>query len=246
MKLNSVIAARSDKTVYRDGDRRVKVFGADYSKQDVLNEALNQARVEETGLNVPRILEVTMVNGKWAIVTEFIEGQTLSKLMAENPERMGEYIDLLVDIQLQIHAKVCPLLGRLKDKLNRKIMFTDLDATSRYDLHIRLEAMPKHNKVCHGDFHPANIIIAENGTPYIIDWSHAAQGNASADAAITYINLKLSGNEQDAQMYLDTFCEKSGIPKENVRKWIPIAAAAQSLTATEQDKATLLSWANEE
>ncbi len=246
MKLNSIIAARNDKTVYRDGDRRVKVFSAEYSKQDVLNEALNQARVEETGLNVPQILEVTMVDGKWAIVTEFIEGQTLSKLMAENPDKKDEYIELLVDLQLQIHSKTCPLLGRFKDKLSRKIMFTDLDATTRYDLHIRLEAMPKHNKVCHGDFHPANVIIAQDGTPYIIDWSHAAQGNASADAAITYINLKLSGNTEDASKYLELFCEKSGITEENIRKWIPIAAAAQSLTATEQDKTTLLSWANEE
>ena len=246
MKLNSIIAARNDKTVYRDGNRRVKVFSAEYSKQDVLNEALNQARVEETGLNVPQILEVTMIDGKWAIVTQFIEGQTLSKLMAENPDKKDEYIEFLVDLQLQIHSKTCPLLGRFKDKLSRKIMFTDLDATTRYDLHTRLEAMPKHNKVCHGDFHPANVIIADDGAPYIIDWSHAAQGNSSADAAITYINLKVSGNTEDAAKYLEIFCEKSGIPEENIRKWLPIAAAAQSLTATDQDKATLLSWANEE
>ena len=38
--------------------------------------------------------------------------------------------------------------------------------------------MPKHNKVCHGDFNPSNVIIAEDGPPYILDWSHATQGNA--------------------------------------------------------------------
>ena len=58
MKLDKVIAERATKTVYRDGDRVVKVFNEDYSKADVLNEALNHARVEETGLCIPKILEI--------------------------------------------------------------------------------------------------------------------------------------------------------------------------------------------
>ena len=53
MKLDKVIAVRTNKTVYRDGHLAIKVFDSDYSKADVLNEALNQARVEETALNVP-------------------------------------------------------------------------------------------------------------------------------------------------------------------------------------------------
>ena len=72
MNLDRVIAVRNNKTIYRDGDRCIKVFNSEYSKADVLNEALNQARIEETGLNIPRVLEVTMIEGKWAIVTEFI------------------------------------------------------------------------------------------------------------------------------------------------------------------------------
>ncbi|MBO5360807.1 MAG: phosphotransferase, partial [Clostridia bacterium] len=185
MKLDRVIAVRNNKTIYRDGDKCVKVFDTDYSKADVLNEALNQARIEEIGLNIPKIIEVTMVEGKWAIVSEFIKGKTLQQLMDEDAEKKDEYIELLVDLQLQVHSKVCPLLNKLKDKMNRKISASELDATTRYDLHTRLEGMPKHNKVCHGDFNPSNIIIAEDGTAYILDWSHATQGNASADAART-------------------------------------------------------------
>ena len=70
MNLDRVIALRNKKTIYRDGDKCIKVFDAEYSKADVLNEALNQARIEETGLNIPRVLEVTTVEGKWAIVSE--------------------------------------------------------------------------------------------------------------------------------------------------------------------------------
>jgi RIO-like serine/threonine protein kinase len=244
MKLDRVIAVRNNKTIYRDGDKCVKVFDADYSKADVLNEALNQARIEETGLNIPKIVEVTMVEGKWAIVSEFIKGKTLQQLMDEDAEKKDEYIELLVDLQLDVHSKVCPLLNKLKDKMNRKIGASELDATTRYDLHTRLEGMPKHNKVCHGDFNPSNIIITEDGTAYILDWSHATQGNASADAARTYLLFWLNGDIEGAKKYLDLFCEKSKTEKQYVQKWMPIVAASQSVKGNEKEREFLLSWVN--
>ena len=244
MKLDRVIAVRNNKTIYRDGDKCVKVFDADYSKADVLNEALNQARIEETGLNIPKIVEVTMVEGKWAIVSEFIKGKTLQQLMDEDAEKKDEHIELLVDLQLDVHSKVCPLLNKLKDKMNRKIGASELDATTRYDLHTRLEGMPKHNKVCHGDFNPSNIIITEDGTAYILDWSHATQGNASADAARTYLLFWLNGDIEGAKKYLDLFCEKSKTEKQYVQKWMPIVAASQSVKGNEKEREFLLSWVN--
>ena len=167
MKLDTIIAVRKNKTIYRDGDQCIKVFDEHFSKEDVLNEALNQARIEGTGLNIPKVLGVNMIDGKWAIVSEFIEGKTLAQLIEEDPDNKDDYLSLLVDLQLEMHSKTCAHLNKLKDKMNRKISESTLDATTRYELHTRLEGMPKHNKVCHGDFNPSNIIIAENGTPYI-------------------------------------------------------------------------------
>ena len=244
MNLDRIIAVRNNKTVYRDGDRCLKVFNEDYSKADVLNEALNQARVEETGLHIPKILEVTVIDGKWTIVTEFIKGKTLSDLMKENPDKKEEYLKLFVDLQLEMHSKTCPLLNKLKDKMNRKISETDLSATVRYDLHTRLEAMPKHNKLCHGDFNPSNIIIAEDGTPYILDWSHATQGNASADAARTYLLFWLNGDISGADEYLKLFCDKSNTAKQYVQKWMPIVAASQSVKGNAAEREFLHSWIN--
>ena len=242
MKLERVIAVRNNKTIYRDGDRCVKVFDEHYSKADVLNEALNQARIEETGLNIPKILEVTMVDGKWAIVSDYIKGKTLAQLMEEDPENKDAYIEKLVDLQLEVHSKKSPLLNKLKDKMNRKISSADLDATTRYELHTRLEGMPKHTKVCHGDFNPSNIIIAEDGKAYILDWSHATQGNASADAARTYLLFHLSGDVSGAKTYLELFCKKSDTAKQYVQKWMPIVAASQSVKGNSDEREFLLSW----
>ena len=244
MKLDRVIAVRNNKTIYRDGDVCVKVFNDDYSKADVLNEALNQARIEETGLNIPRVVEVVKLDGKWAIILEYIEGKSLEQLMAEDEDKKNEYLELLVDLQLEVQSKTCPLLNKLKDKMNRKISQSELEATTKYDLHTRLEGMPKHNKVCHGDFNPSNIIIAEDGTPYILDWSHATQGNASADAARTYLLFWLSGDINGAKEYLELFCKKSNTAMQYVQKWMPIVAASQSVKGNEKEREFLLSWAN--
>lgn len=244
MKLDNIISVRTNKTVYRDGDRCIKVFSEEFSKADVLNEALNQARIEDTGLNIPKILEITMIDRKWAIVTEFIEGKTLAALIEEHPEKKEEYLSLLVDIQMLVHSKTSPLLSKLKDKMNRKISMSSFDATTRYELHTRLEGMPKHNKVCHGDFNPSNIIINKDGRPFIIDWAHATQGNASADVARTYLLFKLAGDDEGAELYLNLFCKKSDTAKQYVQKWMPIVAASQSVKGNEHERELLSSWVN--
>lgn len=242
MNLDRIIAVRTNKTVYRDGEYCVKVFDDDFSKVDVLNEALNQARVEETGLNVPKIVEVTKIDGKWAIVSEYVPGKTLARLMGENPDKKDEYLEKFVDWQIEVQSKKCPLLTKLRDKMNRKIDLTNLDESIKYELHTRLEGMPKHNKLCHGDFNPSNIIVKEDGTPYFIDWSHATQGNASADVARTYMLFWLAGDIEGAEKYLDLFCQKSGTDKRYVQKWMPIVAASQSVKGHEKEREFLMSW----
>ncbi len=244
MNPEHVLALRTAKTIYRDGDAAVKLFDSCYSKADILSEALNLARIEETGLPVPRVREVTKINGRWAIITDFIDGCTLQSLMKAHPERTEDYLARFVDIQLAMHQKTCPMLTKLKDKMNQKISRADLDATCRYELHTRLESMPRHNKVCHGDFHPSNIMITDSGAAYILDWSHATQGNASADAARTYLRFCLEGNPMLAASYLKLFCKKSDTARQYVEAWMPIVAASQSVKGHPEEREFLLSWAN--
>lgn len=244
IQADKVIAVRTNKTIYREGDKAIKVFDEDYSKTDVLNEALNQARAEETGLNVPKVLEVMKTEGKWAIVSEFIEGKTLEQLITENPDKKDEYLEAFVNLQMEVHSKEAPLLNKLKDKMNRKISETGLDATTRYELHTRLESMPKHKKVCHGDFYPSNIIMTKDNVPYILDWAHVTQGNASADVARAYLLFWLHGEIDMAEKYLNLFCKKSDTAKQYIQKWIPIVAASQLVKGKAEEREFLYNWIN--
>ncbi len=244
MKLDNIIAKRTHKTIYRDGDLAIKVFDESYSKADILNEALNLAKVENTGLQTPGVKEVGMFDGKWGIVTTFQEGKTLEELMEENPDKFDEYLEKFVEIQMEIHEKSAPMLNKLKDKMAMKIASCGLDATIRYELDSRLAGMPKHTKLCHGDFTPSNVVIKEDGTAFILDWAHATQGNASADVARTYLRFSLKGMTEVADKYLDLFCKKSDTAKQYVQKWLPIVAASQLVKKNDNEKDFLLEWAN--
>ena len=242
MQVDKILAERPHKRIYKSGNFVVKEFDSDFSKSDILNEALNQARVEETGLRIPQLEEVTKIDGKWAIIVDYIEGKTLAQIMKEDRANLEMYMEKFVDIQLEVLSKRAPLLNKIKDKMNRKISETNLDATTRYELHTRLEGMPTHNKVCHGDFNPSNIIITPAGDYYVLDWSHATQGNGSADAARTYLLFSLDGDTEAAEMYMNMFCKKSDTAKQYVQQWLPIVAASQSVKGNENEREFLLKW----
>ena len=242
--LNKPIAERKTKTVYKDGDKTIKLFIENYSKAAILNEALIQSRVEEnTDLKISRLIEVTKIENRWALVTEYVEGTPLDVLMEQHPEKLDKYLELFVDIQLEILSKRVPLLSRIKDKYKRKLeQATNLDENVKYELSQRLQGMKNHEKLCHGDFNPSNIIIKENGDYYIIDWAHATQGNASADVAKTFLIFSMEGKTDLAEKYLDLFSKKSAIEKSHIQRWIPIVAAVQMAKGKEEEQEFLKKW----
>lgn len=241
MDLTNLIATGTSAKVYKDGDTAVKVYDASVPKTDVLLEALNTARVEETGLPMATVTGISMVDGKWATTMNYIGGKTLAQAIEENPEKKEEYLNMMVDLQLEIHSKRSPLLNKLKDKLKGQIQsLTVLDDIKKYELLTRLDGMPKHVKVCHGDFEPRNIVLKDDKL-YALDWIHASQGNASADVARTYLLLALY-DIKTADMYMNIYCKKSNTAKRYVQNWLPIVAAAQLTKNKPEEKELLMKW----
>ena len=243
-KLNNEIVKRATKSVYKEDGKTIKLFIENYSTADILNEAVNQVRVQEsTDLYMPKLIAVTKIGNRWALVSEHIEGTPLDVLMEQHPEKFDEYLELFVKIQLDILSKKVPLLNRMKEKFKRKINeATNINDNIRYELLQRLEGMKDHTKLCHGDFNPSNIIINEKGEYFVIDWSHAAQGNASADVARTYLLFSIQGKAELAEKYLNLFAERSGIAKNYIQRWIPIVAATQLSKGKPEEQEFLSKW----
>ena len=105
MKLDQILAKLANKTIYRYEDTVIKVFEQNHPKSLILNEALNQSRVEETGLRIPNILAVGNIDDCWSITMNYIPGKTLHQLIEESPEKSEEYLEMFVDLQIEMHSK---------------------------------------------------------------------------------------------------------------------------------------------
>lgn len=245
MKLEHFIASKPEYEIYKEEGMAIKVYKTPALKEKCLYAALTQARVETTLVNsfvkMPAIREVSLIDGRWAITMDWIEGKTMGQLIKEDPDRAETYINQFIDIQMELHAQYMPLLSKLKDKMSRQIKsLGQLDEIKKYELLTRLDSMPKHIKLCHYDLSPDDVIINDGGT-YVINWGSARQGNASADVAKTYLLLSLHYPEY-ADMYLSKYCLKSGTAKQYVQKWLPIVAAAQLIKNRPEEKDLLMRW----
>ena len=240
MSPKNILAQRSNKIIYRDGDKLIKLFDESYSKSNILNEALGQARVAEIGLNVPKIHEVTVIGGKSAIVMDYVDGETLEALLKKYPEKREEFLALFVRIQLEIHAKKHLLLTKYADKLKMKILQSDLAASTRYDLSMRLDGMRRHTHVLHGDFILSNVVIRKDGTPFVVDWSHASQGNSTADGAKSFLQLKTYGYNELAEEYRSEFCRQVNTDEQYFDEWLPLISAAQLIRAATPERRKFL------
>ena len=163
--MKKYLAKSKLKSVYVENGKATKVFAKTYNKSDVLYEALNTSRVEDAGVNIPKLLEVAVTDGKWSITSEYVEGPTLTQLIEKYPDKADDYIKKMVEYQISFQKKSNPLLLVLKDKMNRQInSIEELDNSVKYELLTRLNSMKNHTKLCHGDYCPDNIIVtAENG-----------------------------------------------------------------------------------
>ncbi|MDR2387885.1 MAG: aminoglycoside phosphotransferase family protein [Deltaproteobacteria bacterium] len=239
-----ILTRREHKSIERQGDLVYKIFDNHFPTSDVLNEALNQARVWESGLSIPKVIEIKRSEESLTIVMEYLEGQPLDKIMDENPQEAGPLMNRLVDIQLESQSRTVRLLNPMKEKMIRQISEAPLDPTIRYDLHTRVEAMPRRFKLCHGDFNPSNVLIKSDGGYAILDWSHATQGDPAAEAARTYLLFKLLEQNDRAEAYLETYCLKAGLKRNEVNKWLPIVAGCQTLKGDQREKEFLMRWVN--
>ena len=242
MAERQILEEKSYKTVYREGNVIVKAFTASHPMSGVFNEAYIHACILDAGVPAPKLLGVSQLDGGWAIQMEYVAGKTLSELAKENPDRIDEYLEKLVDIQLAVGAYRVHNLRNTRLKMEDSIKkLTEIDASTRYELLQRIHGMAQHSKLCHGDLVPSNIVIKEDGSWCVLDWAHASAGNAGADAAITYMRFSLDEPEL-AEKYLRLFCKKADMPIQYIQTWMPVVAAAQLTKHKEAERELLEKW----
>jgi thiamine kinase-like enzyme len=244
MDFERVIGVRNDKTIYRHKAKVIKVFNDHYKKSQIMNEALNISKVEETELCVPELLAVKKIEDKWSIELSYIKGKSLQRLMQENPNLVDDYLKTFVSLQESVFACKAPILTKMRDKMGQKIDESPLVATKRMRLRMKLSQFESEMYLCHGDFFPANIILSESDSYYIIDWAHASIGHKAADIANSYLNFWIEFDKDMAEKYLDIYLQSNQGKREDVMAWMPIVAAARSNRGIKQERDFLMNLVN--
>lgn len=228
MNYDRVIAVRTSKTVYRDGDSCIKTFDGDYSAEDVINEALRQEKARKTGLNVPAIRSIIPVGEGWGIVSDYVRGKTLDRVMAENPADKDELYSEFVKLQLKIHSYKDDSLPDSAEKAAYAVRCAlKGDASEKALLSSSVLRRKGRRGLCHGDFNPTNVIMSDKGE-FIIDWAHLSCGNVLFDVAATYVYL-CGADPVFADAYLEKYCALARTKKEDAVRFIPYAAATKLL-----------------
>lgn len=233
-------------------NRILKLFHEPFAEGHVQYEARVARAVQATGLPVPAVGEIVEVNGRMGIEYELVAGRTLMAEMAARPWRIATLSRLLAALHARLHEvggiEGIPLQ---RERLERKIEeASGLSRGLRRRALQHLQRMPQCDRLCHGDFHPGNVILSDKG-PVIIDWIDVTLGNPLADVARTSVlaegelasgpslswlvrvGLRLAHREY-VRHY---FQERPG--KEAYRRWRPIVSAARMNEGIEELEAWL-------
>lgn len=239
MNLGEAIAIGNTAKIYLYKNKIYKIFNDYFPDTESSKEANKQKFAYSYGLPVPKVLDVTKINGNQAIIMEYIKGRTLGDLLFENKEQVEYYIDISIDMQQKIHRVFVDSIEPMAEKLRRQIeSVQNLEIRHKTFLLNKLDTLTYTHRLCHGDFHLFNLIMSDNKLT-IIDWVDASSGDIRADVYRTYL-LYSQFSRELADMYLRLYCKKSGLSKDEIFQWAPIIAGARLSEIVSSEKSERL------
>lgn len=240
IKPDRVIALRGDRTVVQYGNRCAKVYSRARSCVDVLQEARNLAAAREAGASAPRFIEVSCLDGCWALVTEYVPGETLAQRVASDGLSLEDGLRTLTEAQTAIHAADASRFPGLKEALWRRVQYAPLGGSVKEGLLYRLDGLEDGGMLCHGDLSPQNLLLPAGLRPVAVDWKRACRGSGDADAAATWLALELEYGRDAAQDYLRQYSRACDSPEGDILRWLPVVAASRLAGSVRRERDALL------
>jgi len=212
--------------VFESGDRVLKLYKSPAAKAVAFREAGIHAAVEALGLPVPSIRGVEQVEERWGVLFDRVSENSFAERMRRAPDEIPDCLDRMARLHIKIHHQVVVPFASVKLRLGSRIKETMHVAPARKKgLLEGLAAMPDGDRLCHGDFHPLNI-LGDIDDPLVIDWPDACRGDPAADLCRSYVLLVLHAKELAAP-YLDAYCQIGDVSRDAALAWLPYVAAAK-------------------
>jgi aminoglycoside phosphotransferase (APT) family kinase protein len=239
MTLGRLIGSGSEAEVFEYGALAVKLYRASVPKRSVFREAAILAMVEALGLPVPAACGVRRFGERWGIVMGRADGRPFADAMRGEPGRIGEYLDAMARLQARVHGQPATQFASLKARLAADIRRAPgLGEVLRSALLDRLATLPEGDRLCHGDFHPLNI-LGPPGAAVLVDWLDASRGDPAADVCRSFLLLR-PGAADFAAAYVDATVRVSGISRDAIFAWLPCVAAGRLAEDVPHEVADLL------
>ncbi len=239
--------------VYAWGDSHVLKLFRDWCHPGDVDYELRLARaVQATGLAVPRVEErIVEIDGRHGIVYERIDGPTMARAIMSRPWTIIREARAFATLHAAMHSRTVSDLPAQRERLESKIrQAAPLSEAIRQTVLKRLSQLPDGDALCHGDFHPGNILLSSRG-PIVIDWIDAASGHPLADVARTLLLLDhgrppgISAPMRTAfewlravlrDAYLKHYCRVCRVTREQIDAWrLPVAAGRLSEGIKEEE-----------
>ena len=219
----------------------LKLFNDWFVLEDIKYELRIARAVHASGVKTPAVLEMVQVDGRNGLIYERAEGTSMLKIFQRKPWKVFSLARILAHLHVEMHnsrfdADVPDQRGRLQRKINRA---EALPASLKTALLHSLASLPDGDRVCHGDFHPDNVLLSGEDA-IIIDWIDATRGNPLADVARTSIILLGAAASSDVanpllkifvrafhSSYLREYFCLHPHGQDEYQRWLPIVAGAR-------------------
>ncbi|MGG3455542.1 aminoglycoside phosphotransferase family protein [Paenibacillus rhizolycopersici] len=251
---NKVIAYGRTAEILQYGNGQVlKLFRIGIPMNTVQEEFRISSMVYHQGIPSPQPIQMINLNDRAGIIYQECLGTTLLNMISKKPWLVFRASKKMAKIHLDIH-KVSIELPSQKESLKSRIHEAPiLTREEKHQIIDYIDRLKGENKLCHGDFHPDNIILGE--AEWIIDWMTGMSGHPAGDAARTLLLFKFGTLPEEApkfvvflisllrrlmlRTYIRTYIKNSTISLNEIEQWIlPVAAArlCESIPQKEKDE----------
>lgn len=201
---------------------------------------------------VPKVYELIEIDNRSGIIYERINGITMMEVLVSEPLEANKEAQRLAELHKSIQQKVDYQLPNCKTRLKDNISNTELlQHEVKIKLYEYIDKLEEDNVLCHGDFHPDNILITKDKA-IIIDWMTATKGNPLMDIARTSVIFKFgvapdkmyTGIQNEFYLeYIKHYMNITGTKIEQIEEWeLPVAAARLIEWLPENEKVALLKF----
>lgn len=223
--LGARLGVGKEAEVFACGALAMKLYKATTPKRSPFREAAILAAIESLGLPAPVVHSVRQVGDRWGVLMSRVEGPCLADAMTDT-QNLPDLLNRIAWLHLQVHGHPATQFASLKTRLAINIRQAPmLPEARRRTLLAALATMPDGDRLCHGDFHPHNI-MGPVDAPTIIDWLDASRGDPAADVCRSYVLIRPVAPDV-AAAYIDAYAHVSGESRDAILNWLPFIAAAR-------------------